>query len=119
METFNWREIAERTLLMRDGAPARFSRAMRTVVNNTNHDRWNGRGGPTSWPARSPDFYLCGHIKPLVYTAPVDNEETLHHRIVDACQTIRNYPGIFVWMLRSMMRRVEACIESHGGHFEP
>jgi hypothetical protein len=31
----------------------------------------------------------------LVYAAPVDNEEALHYRIVDACQTIRNYPGIF------------------------
>jgi hypothetical protein len=30
---------------------------------------------------------------PLVYAAPVDNEEALHHRIVDACQTICNYPG--------------------------
>jgi hypothetical protein len=29
---------------------------------------------------------------------------------VDACQTIRNYPGIFERMLRSMMRCVHACI---------
>jgi hypothetical protein len=29
-----------------------------------------------------------------VYAAPVDNEEALYHLIVDACQTIRNYPGI-------------------------
>jgi hypothetical protein len=48
-----------------------------------------------------------------VYAASVDNEEALHHRIVDACQTIRNYPGIFEPMLRSMMRPGEACTESH------
>jgi hypothetical protein len=30
-----------------------------------------------------------------VYAAPVDNEEALHHRTVDACQTIRNCPGVF------------------------
>jgi hypothetical protein len=60
-----------------------------------------------------------GHLKPLVYAAPVDNEETLHRRIVDACQTIRNCTHIFERMLRSMTRRVEVwCIESHGGHFE-
>jgi hypothetical protein len=53
-----------------------------------------------------------------MYAAPVDNEKALHHRIVDACQTICNYPGIFEHMRRSMMRRVEGCIESHGGHFE-
>jgi hypothetical protein len=46
------------------------------------------------------------------YAAPVDNEEAL--RIVDACHSIRNYPGIFDRMRRSVMRRIEACVESHG-----
>jgi hypothetical protein len=42
--------------------------------------------------------------KTLVYAAPVDNEEVLQHRIVDACQTIRNCPSIFERMRRSVMR---------------
>jgi hypothetical protein len=46
--------------------------------------------------------------------APVDSEEALQHRIVDACQTIRIYPGIFAWMRQSMVRHVEACIEFYG-----
>jgi hypothetical protein len=76
----------------------------------------------TAWPPRSPDLnpldvYLWGHLKTLVYAAPVDNEEALH-RTVDACQTVRNYLGIFERMQRSMMIHVEACIESHGEHFE-
>jgi hypothetical protein len=49
---------------------------------------------------------------------PVDNEGTLHRRTVDACQTTRNCPGIFARMYQSVMRRVEACIETHGGHFD-
>jgi hypothetical protein len=107
---------------MHDGAPEHFSRAARDVLNKTYRDRWTGRGGPTAWPPRSLDlnpldFYLWGHLKPLVYATPADNEEALHC-IVDACQTIRNYPGIFERMRRSMIRIVEACIESHGGHFE-
>jgi hypothetical protein len=80
------------------------------------------RGGPTAWRPRSPDlnslhFYLWGNLKSLVYAAPFVNEEALHHRIVGACKNIRSYPGIFERMRRSMMRRVEACIESHGGYF--
>jgi hypothetical protein len=51
--------------------------------------------------------------KTLVYAAPVDNEEALHYRIVDASQTVRNYSGILELMRRSMMRRVEAYIETH------
>jgi hypothetical protein len=103
-----------------DGAPAYFSRAVRDVLSNTRHDRGIGAGGPTAWPPRSPDlnpldFYLWGHLAIVVYAAPVDNEEA--HRIVDACQTTCNYPGIFARMWRPM-RYVEACIESHGGHFE-
>jgi hypothetical protein len=66
----------------------------------------------------SSGFLPVGIPKTLVYAAPVDNEEALHHRIVGACQTIRYYPGILERMRRPMMVRVEACIESHGGHFE-
>jgi hypothetical protein len=114
-EAFNLWVIAQRK---HDGAAAHLSRAMRDVLSNTYDDRWTGREGPTARPPRSTpdlntiDFYLWEHQKP-----PVDNEEALHHRIVDACQTIRNYPGIFEWTRRSVMRPVEACIEAHGEHF--
>jgi hypothetical protein len=108
---------------MHAGAPAHFSRAVRDVLSNTYHDRWIGTGGPTAWPPRSTDlntldFYLWRHLATLVYAAPVDNEEALHNRIEDACQTIRNYPGVSERMRRAVMRHVEACIESHGAHFE-
>jgi hypothetical protein len=46
----------------------------------------------------------------LVHAAPVDKEEALHHRILDACQTIRNYPGIFQLLRESMMRRFECTL---------
>jgi hypothetical protein len=62
--------------------------------------------------------WILEHLKTFSYAAPVDNEEALHHRIVDACHTIRNYSDIFERMRRAMMRRVEACIETDGGHFE-
>jgi hypothetical protein len=107
-----------------DGALAYFSRAVPYVLNNSYLDRWIGRGGPTAGPPRSPDlnplqFYQWRQLKSRVYAVSLDNEEALHHRIVDACQTIRNHPGIFERMRGSMMRRVEACIESRGGYFEP
>jgi hypothetical protein len=63
-------------------------------------------------------FYLWGTPKTSVYAAPVDNEEAFHSSIAVAYHIIRNYPGIFEWMRRFVMRRVETCIESHGEHFE-
>jgi hypothetical protein len=108
---------------MHVGAPAHLSRAVRDILSNTYHDRWTDRGEPTAWPPRSPDlnhlyFHLWGHLQTPVYAAPADNEEALHHRIVDACQAIHNCPSISERTRRSMMRRVKACTESHGGHFE-
>jgi hypothetical protein len=61
---------------------------------------------------------LWEHIKTLVCTVPVNNEEALHRRIVDACQTIITSPGIFERMRRPVLRRVEACAESHEEKFE-
>jgi hypothetical protein len=108
---------------MHDGALEHFCCAARDVLSNTYHDRREGIGGPTAWPPPSPDFnpldfYLWGHVKTLVYASPFDNEETFHYRIVDTCQTIPNYPGILERIWWSMVRRVKACIESHGEHFE-
>jgi hypothetical protein len=41
----------------------------------------------------SSGFYLWEHLQSLMYAAVVDDEEALHRRAVNACQTIRNYPG--------------------------
>jgi hypothetical protein len=115
--------LRARIWTLRHGAPTHFSRAVRNVLNNSYHDQWIGGGGPTAWPPRRPDlnptnFNLWGHLKTLVYAATLDNEETLHLRILYASQTILNCPSIFERMGLSMMTRVVACTESHGGHFE-
>jgi hypothetical protein len=72
---------------------------------------------PTLASFESSGIFFVDTPKNLLYTAPVGNEEEIH-RIVDACQTLRNYPGIFERMRPSVIRCVEACIEYQGGHFE-
>jgi hypothetical protein len=56
------------------------------------------------------DFCLWGHRESLVCATSAANEEIRHHSIVDARQAIRNYPGYFERMQRSMMRRIEALL---------
>jgi hypothetical protein len=98
--------VRARMWYMRDGALAHSSRAVRDAVSNTYYGGWTGTGGAIEWPPRStPDLnplelYLCGHLNALVYAAPVDNGETLHHHTVDGCQTIHNCPGVFARMRR-------------------
>jgi hypothetical protein len=118
-ETFNLWFMPERIIVLRHILAVLWEMFWITPIN----DRWIGIGEPTAWPQRSPDFnpmdsYLWGDLKSLVNAASVDNEEALHHRLVGVCQTIGNCPGIFARIRRSMMRRVEVCIESHGGHLE-
>jgi hypothetical protein len=65
----------------------------------------------------SSGFLPVGTYKTLVHAATVDNEEALHNRTVEACQTTRNYPAIFEQMQQCMIS-VDALTDSHGEHFE-
>ena len=115
--------VRPNTYFMHDGAPPHFSVDVRRLLNNRFRDRWIGRGGPIPWPPRSPDlnpldFYLWGHLKALVYRTPIQDVQSLRARIMAGCETIRNTPGIFQRIRDSIRRRVDACINADGGHFE-
>lgn len=92
-------EIRGNMYFMHDGAPAHFRITVREHLNNVYGDKWIGRGGPVSWPARSPDcnpldYFLWGYIKSLVYQTAVPDIATLRDRIVAAFETVRNKPGV-------------------------
>ena len=106
-----------------DGAPAHFTRNVRDWLDGVYPNRWIGRGGPISWPARSPDmtpldFYFWGHLKSMVYETPVTSEIDLIGRIVEASARIRETPGVFERVRQSFRRRIEGCIEAEGRQFE-
>lgn len=109
--------------LMHDGAPAHFSIAVRNFLNENFNGKWIGRGGPAAWPPRSPDltpldFFAWGHLKTMVYSRPVNNIQELRERIENACQIVRETPGIFERVRRSFLRRCEICMQMNGGHVE-
>lgn len=105
-----------------DGCPAHYYRGVRQWLDENYQLRWIGRGGPTPWPARSPDltpcdFYIWGHMKELVYNTPVPTVEELRQRILAAAQQIKNTlsPRVTVTEVR---RRLRACIRNNGRQFE-
>ncbi|GFS58774.1 putative DD41D transposase [Trichonephila clavipes] len=64
-----------------DGATFHTARATIDLLKDTFVDRLISRFGPVNWPPRSCDltpldYFLGGHVKPLVYA---DNPETLDH----------------------------------------
>jgi hypothetical protein len=50
------------------------------------------------------DGYLGGHLKTLMYTAPIQNEEALHQNIFDAGPAIRKRSWNFERLRHSMIR---------------
>jgi len=71
-----------------------------------------------TWPSRSPDltpldYFLWGYIKALINTSPVDSEDDLIARIVEAAATWH-----FERTRQSLLRRCRLCIEVGDRTFE-
>ena len=106
-----------------DGAPPHYTWHMTDYLNESFPNRWLGRGGPVTWPPRSPyltplDFYLWGHMKALVYESKVDSRAAMRDRIFAAAELIRNHPNNIGSATQSLLMRAENCIAAGGGQFE-
>jgi hypothetical protein len=71
--------VSRQMWIQHDGAPAHFSNVSRDYLDVAFHGRWIGRGGPVTWPPRSPEltplvYFVWCHLKSLIYDTPVDNE---------------------------------------------
>jgi hypothetical protein len=107
---------------MHDGAPPHFLPIARHQLNQTFGEQWIGRGGPVNWPARSPDLsaldsWLWGHLKTLVYSAPINDLEVLQQRVENACQDIRVKPEISTECAPLCDEELKT-VEMHGNHIE-
>jgi hypothetical protein len=65
---------------MHEGAPPHFLSSVRLYLNQTFGEQWTGSAGAVNWPARSPDpnhldFWLWGHLKTSVCSAPINDIE--------------------------------------------
>jgi hypothetical protein len=115
--------IESRMWIQRDGAPPHYGREVTTYLNRKFRGRWIGRGGPVTWPPRSPDlclsdFFVWSFFKSIVYRrSKPETTEQLVARIQDALEGFRNDFPRFPWE-DSMDRRLAACIEVGGCHFE-
>ncbi|EZA51149.1 hypothetical protein X777_10422 [Ooceraea biroi] len=70
-----------------DGAGPHYANIVRDYLNETFRNVWIGRGSRVRWPARSPDltspdFYLWGYLKDVVYLCSMGetNDKRKHDR---------------------------------------
>ncbi|KYN08431.1 hypothetical protein ALC62_00585 [Cyphomyrmex costatus] len=76
---------------------------------------------PHNWPPRSPDltildYYLWGTIKDLVYRERPTTAEDMKNRIRQAIQSLDS--AEIRRATDDFQRRVTACINARGEHFE-
>ncbi|XP_068083977.1 uncharacterized protein [Anabrus simplex] len=101
-------------------APSHFRITVPEHLNNIFPRRWIGCAGSDAWPPRSPDinpldFY---HLKSVVYAESVPDVQTLQQHVHNTCDTIQREARTCERVRQSMIRRLNACIAAHGGHFE-
>ncbi|XP_032689036.1 uncharacterized protein LOC116852618 [Odontomachus brunneus] len=104
-----------------DGAPAHSARQIRHILNTRFPERWMGRGGPITWPARSPDlnvldYFVWGYVKASVEHRRDGNEDEVREAIVAAFNTIT--PDMAHRATQQIIRRAELCLQAEGSHFE-
>lgn len=114
-------DTRRRMWFQQDGAPAHWAHVVRDHLNATFGDRWIGRGGPIPWPPRSPDltspdFFLWGYLKDIVYRDPPTTRENMMERITTACRAIPRH--VLLSTVDSFERRIQACLDNNGGIFE-
>ena len=115
------KRMTKKIIFQQDGAPAHFSKAVRSWLNNKFPDRWIGRGGPISWAPRSPyltplDFFLWGHVKTNVYKTKVQDIDDLKARITQEIKTIKTETLHNVFS--EISKRMNSCISVEGDTFE-
>ncbi|XP_067209021.1 uncharacterized protein, partial [Linepithema humile] len=104
-----------------DGASANFRRRVRDLLNAHYPERWIGRGGPITWPPRSPDlnvlnFFVWGYVKSLIKNCGNGTENEVREAIIAAFNTIT--PDMAHRATRDIIRRAEFCIQERGWYFE-
>lgn len=114
-------ETRQRMWIQLDGAPPHYANIVRNFLNTHYTGRWIGRLGPVAWPPRSPDltspdFYLWGYLKNVVYEQPPTTREDMRARIEQACAGISR--EVLLKTVTHFQRRLTACIQANGAQFE-
>jgi hypothetical protein len=113
-----------RMVLQHNGAPAHYRHLVTHYLNLTFPERWIGRGGHVQWPPRSPDrtpldFCLWGWMKREVYKEKVNTRNELEALSMNSAALLnQERQDDLRRAMRTIVKRVEKCIEVNDGIFE-
>jgi hypothetical protein len=115
-------ELWDAIWFQQDGCPAHNRRIVTEYLREQFGERVISHGGPTPWPARSPDispldFFLWGFVKNKVYDFnPPDNLEQLQERVENVIRAINRHT--LGKVIKHVQKRCRKCLEQNGGHVE-
>jgi hypothetical protein len=115
------RDYSSDVIFQQDGAAPHFAVIVRQYLNYKLPGRWMGRGGPISWPARSPDltpcdFFLWGYIKDYVFSELPTSIVELKTKIRAAISSIDE--NTLEKVFKNFKFRLDFLLRQNGGHFE-
>ena len=115
------RDYPESMIFQQDGAPPHFALTVRHYLDFKLPNRWIGRAGPISWPARSPDltpcdYFLWGYIKDNTFRNLPGSLTELKTKIREVIGTITE--EMLQNVFENMKTRLAFVICQYGGHFE-
>jgi hypothetical protein len=107
-----------------DGVPAHYSCLVTHHLNQTFPKQSIGRGGHVQWTPRSPDltpldFCLWGWMKSEVYKEKVNTTDQSVARTMNSAALLKQeHQDDLSRATRTVVKKVEKCIEVDGGIFE-
>ena len=107
--------------LQEDGAPPHFALIVCEFLNLNFNERWIGRGGPFEWSLcspdlTSPDLFLWGYIKNVVFAQRPTTREDLMERTRRASAAICR--ETLLKTVDGFERRLRLCLQANEEHFE-
>jgi hypothetical protein len=84
--------VTMRVHLQQDKAPPHYANPVKAFLDQQFPSKWMGKGGPITWPPRSPDltpsdFFLWEYKTDLVYHMDVQDMHNLLCQITATCKT--------------------------------
>jgi hypothetical protein len=109
--------LLSRTWFQQDGASPHWSKTVRAFLDLTFPNRWIGRGGPLTWPPRSPDlnpldFFAWGYLKDRVYHRHPKDLAELRTFIEEESQNISK--DMLKRVMNDFASRLQTCIDNNG-----
>ena len=108
--------------VQQDGVPAHTAHSTQQYLNHIFTDRWVGKFGPVSWPARSPDLSSCdnalwGIIKPKIIK---QNAQTVVQLKMATCEAFKEINLSTLKKINNRtFRRPRLCYDCNGLQVEP